>query len=112
MPREIGHVRAGMGLPSVWAHLKSQLYLGDDDFSKALQQHTQCQAGQTEIPKTQRRAAAPPLAISPRYRSATPPWHMAYATGCYSPKEIAQTFGLHYATVSRAVRAAQSTAAS
>ena len=31
----------------------------------------------------------------------------AYATGCYSLNEIGQVFGLHYATVSRAVRAAE-----
>jgi REP element-mobilizing transposase RayT len=106
----IGHVRAGMGLPSVWAHLKSQLYLGDDDFCKALQPHTQCQAGQTEIPKTQRRAAAPPLAHFATLPERNTAMAQAYATGCYSLKEIAQTFGLHYATVSRAVRAAESTA--
>jgi putative transposase len=28
----------------------------------------------------------------------------AYATGCYSMKEIAQAFGVHYATVSRIVK--------
>jgi transposase len=31
----------------------------------------------------------------------------AYATGCYSLKEISQTFGLHDATVSRLVRAVE-----
>jgi transposase len=31
----------------------------------------------------------------------------AYATGCYSLKEIGQAFGLHYATVSRVVRAVE-----
>ena len=46
--------------------LKRQLYLGDGDFAKALQWHTQGQAGQTEIPKAQRRAAAPPLAFTTR----------------------------------------------
>ena len=28
----------------------------------------------------------------------------AYATGCYSMKEIAQAFDIHYATVSRIVK--------
>ena len=28
----------------------------------------------------------------------------AYAMGCYSRKEIAQTFDIHYATVSRIVK--------
>lgn len=31
----------------------------------------------------------------------------AYATGCYSLKEIGLAFGLHYATVSRLVRAVE-----
>jgi len=74
-------VRAGIGLPSVWAHLKSQLYLGDDDFSKALQQHTQGQAGQTEIPKAQRRAAAPPLAHFATLPERNSAMAQAYATG-------------------------------
>ena len=108
----IGHVRAGIGLASVWAQLKSQLYLGDDDFSKALQQHTQGQAGQTEIPKAQRRATAPPLAHFVTLPERNSAMAQAYATGCYSLKEIGHTFGLHYATVSRAVRAAESTAGS
>jgi len=30
-----------------------------------------------------------------------------YATSCYSLKEIGQAFGLHYATVSRLVRAVE-----
>ena len=100
------------GLPSVWAHLKSQLCLGDDDFAKALQQHTQGQTGQTEIPKAQRRATAPPLAHFATLPERNSAMAQAYATGCYSLKEIAQTFGLNYATVSRAVRAAESTAGS
>ena len=92
--------------------MKSQLCLGDDDFAKALQQHTQGQAGQTEIPKAQRRATAPPLAHFATLPERDSAMAQAYATGCYSLKEIAQTFGLHYATVSQAVRAAESTAGS
>ena len=77
----IAHVRAGIGLPSVWEHLKSQLCLGDDDFAKALQQHTQGQAGQTEIPKAQRRATAPPLAHFATLPERDSAMAQAYATG-------------------------------
>ena len=77
----IAHVRAGIGLPSVWEHLKSQLCLGDDDFAKALQQHPQGQAGQTEIPKAQTRATAPPLAHFATLPERDSAMAQAYATG-------------------------------
>ena len=61
-------------------------------------------ATDAEIPRLQRRTSAPPLA---RF-AAMPERNMAivqaYATGCYTMKEIAQTFDIHYATVSRTVK--------
>lgn len=57
----IDHVRAGIGLPSIWDDLKCQLYLGDDDFAQSLPQQTQGKTVDTEIPRAQRRAAAPAL---------------------------------------------------
>ena len=102
-------VRAGIGLPSVWDDLKSQLYLGDEDFACRLQQQTQSKVGHTEIPRAQRRAAAPPLAYFVARPVRNGAMAQAYATGCYSFKEIGQAFGLHYATVSRLVRAAELT---
>ena len=57
-----------------------------------------------EIPRLQRRTSVLPLA---RF-AAMPERNMAivqaYAMGCYSRKEIAQTFDIHYATVSRIVK--------
>lgn len=103
--RYIDHVRAGVGLPSVWGRLKHQLYFGDDAFVERMQR----QAGELsrnalEVPRAQRRAPAPPLA---RFVLLDAPRDVAmaqaYATGAYSQVEIAQAFGVHYATVSRAV---------
>ena len=37
--RYVQHVRAGVGLPSVWAGLKHQLYLGEDAFRCATPTH-------------------------------------------------------------------------
>ena len=105
----IDHVHAGIGLASVWDDLKSQLYLGDDDFACRLQQQTRGKVGHTEIPRAQRRAAAPPLAYFVALPVRNGAMAQAYATGCYSFKEIGQAFGLHYATVSRLVRAAELT---
>lgn len=103
----IDHVRAGIGLPSIWSDLKSQLYLGDDAFAQTLAQQAQSKATHTEIPRAQRRAAAPPLAHFVQQDNRNHAIARAYATGCYSLQEIGQAFGLHYATVSRVVRAVE-----
>ncbi len=103
----VDHVRAGVGLPSVWDELKNQLYLGDDNFAQALQQRTQSQAFDLEIPRSQRRSAAPALAEFTKLPERNGAMVQAYATGCYSFKDIGQAFGVHYCTVSRAVREAE-----
>ena len=103
----IDHVRAGIGLPSIWSDLKSQLYLGDDAFAQTLAQQAQSKATHTEIPRAQRRAAAPALAHFVQQSDRNHAIAQAYATGCYSLKEIGEAFKLHYATVSRVVRAAE-----
>ena len=104
----INHVRAGVGLPSVWDGLKHQLYLGDDEFAKDLAQTVTPRAGHSEIPRAQRRAAAPPLSHFTALPDRNAAIGQAYATGCYSLKEIGEAFGLHYATVSRLVKAQES----
>jgi hypothetical protein len=55
----------------------------------------------------QRRAAVPPLAHFVKLPERNSAMAQAYATGCYSLKEIGQAFSLHYATVSRLVRTAE-----
>jgi hypothetical protein len=100
-------VRAGIGLPNIWGDLKSQIYLGDDDFAQSLPQQTPGKSANTEIPRAQRQAAAPPLAHFVKQPARNRAMAQAYATGCYSLKEIGQAFGLHYATVSRLVRAVE-----
>jgi len=96
-------VRAGVGLPSVWESLRGQIYLGSDAFV----QRMQALVDQTlaEVPRTQRRPIAQPLA---QYLAA----HVdrkagmaaAYASGDYTLQAVADAFGVHYATVSRAVK--------
>lgn len=104
------HVRVGVGLPPIWGALKSQLFLGDEDFAHALQTQLSKRqaAAQAEIPRAQRRAAAPPLAQFQMLSDRQQAMAQAYQTGCYSLKEIAQSFGVHCATVSRAVKAVES----
>ncbi len=102
----IDHVRAGVGLPSLWAALQDQLYLGDADFADKSRQTLSKNKllADPEIPRLQRRARAAPLSVftvMPERNSAIA---QAYATGRYSQKEIADAFDIHYATVSRIVK--------
>jgi putative transposase len=98
-------VRAGVGLPSIWESLRNQIYLGGEDFVKRLQRKAPKDADLGEIPRMQRRAVAKPLAVyesagNDRDRAIA----MAYASGDYTMKQIAEHFGVHYSTVSRAVK--------
>ena len=101
----INYVRAGVNLPSVWAQLQGQLYLGDAQFAEVLGEKIGTRhSADAEIPRLQRRASAPPLAQFAAMPARNPAIVQAYATGCYSMKEIAQAFDVHYATVNRIVK--------
>nr|WP_119628567.1 transposase [Methylocaldum marinum] len=103
----IDFVRAGVGLPSLWDKLQGQIYLGDQAFVARMQSVLAKDEALQEIPRVQRRPVAKPLA---EYRSefAHAPhtgMALAYLSGDHSMKAIAEVFGVHYATVSRAVKA-------
>jgi putative transposase len=66
--RYVNHVREGIGLPSVWADLSGQVYLGDEKFvnkisAMAEQTPQGAHAGRSrlEIPHAQRRPVPLPL---------------------------------------------------
>ena len=100
----VDHVRSGVDLPRVWEQLPDQLYLGDAEFAEVLGEKIGTRlSADAEIPRLQRRASAPPLARFVAMPVRNPAIVQAYATGCYSMKEIAQAFYIHYATVSRIV---------
>lgn len=99
----VDFVRAGVGLPSVWEGLRGQIYLGSDAFV----QRMQCLADQplAEVPRMQRRPMALPLTdYMARHVDRNSAMKAAYASGDYTLQAIADAFGVHYATVSRAVR--------
>ena len=100
----IDFVRAGVGLPSVWEQLSGQVFLGSDRFLKRMQAMSG-KATIGEIPRAQRRPVAKPLDYYlTKHRDAKAAMIAAYATGDYTLQAIADHFGVHYATVSRAVK--------
>jgi putative transposase len=100
----IAFVRAGIGLPALWSDLRNQVFLGSEVFVLAMQSHSEG-LELTEIPRAQRRRAARPLQeYDATAESRQHAMALAYASGDYTMQEIARYFGVHYSSVSRAVR--------
>ena len=96
-----------VGLPSVWDDLQDQLYPGDEIFADQSRQTLLNRLiNDQEIPRLQRQANAALLATFVAMLNRNEAIAKAYAMGRYSQKEIAQVFGIHYATVSRIVKPA------
>jgi hypothetical protein len=95
-------VRDGMARPSPWDELTAQVFLGSEAFVERMQDELKGRSLE-EVPRAQQRPRAEPLetyaADSDRRRGMA----RAYLSGNYTMKAIAEHFGVHYATVSRAV---------
>ena len=107
----IDFVRAGIELPSIWNMLKFQIYLGDDDFIDRLQNKLKDfnDKNLREVNRIQRRSLTKSLQwygeqVSCRKEAMA----LAYASGGYSMKEIADAFNVHYSTVSHAIKEIES----
>ena len=107
--RYAAFVREGVGLTSPWRELKGQVLLGSPGFIKKMAPHLNERAKVSEIPKRQRAAHRPALATllkgatSKTTRDALiARAHVEYG---YTQAEIGRALGLHYATVSRIVKA-------
>ena len=104
LERYIAWVAAGKGV-RLWQQLSQRMYLGDARFVDRMQQRLGTAQEQMEIPKAERRPAPPPLdEYARRYPDRKTAMAQAFASGCYTLKTIAKYFGVHYSTVSRAVR--------
>lgn len=103
----IEFVKGGIGLPSIWERLKYQMYLGSDDFVESMRHKLDLSSKEdlSEISRLQRRPMAKSLQW---YKDNTTDrkqaMALAYASGEYTMKEIAESFCVHYSTVSRAVK--------
>ena len=104
--RYIEFVQEGVLGPRVWDNLKGQIFLGSDAFVQTMQHELEAADKDTvrEIPRMQRRALAKSLKYyREAFDDAKSGMAAAYATGDYTLQAIADAFGVHYATVSRAV---------
>lgn len=99
-------VSAGREEPSIWEQLQQQAYLGSEAFIRGV--HNRRPPGQdfSEIPRAHRQPPPKPLVAYGRGKSnPKSAMRQAFASGGYTMKEIAAHFGVHYSTVSRAVKA-------
>ena len=98
-------VQAGLGDMKVWEELRGQIYLGSEDFVKNMQRKISDDVDLREIPRVQQRPLARPLAeYQWQYSDRREAMAAAYRTGDYSLQQIGDFFGVHYSTVSRAVK--------
>jgi len=96
----------------IWNSLNKQIYLGDERFiNRVLKKIKKDKKAEDlrEIPKQQRSKVKKTLVwYEERYRDKYEAMVRAYQSGLYSLKEIADYYGVHYSTVSRAVKRSES----
>ena len=98
---------AGKGIPSPLLAIQHQLILGDDTF---VEQHCRNKTHEElrECSKAHWRSLTLPLAdYKQRYSNRNEAMAQAYKSGAYTMAHIAESFDVHYMTVSRAVREAE-----
>ena len=78
-------------------------------FVKKMQAQIEKKVTLDEIPRAQRRAITQPLADFEQRYNRNEAMARAYLSGRHTMAAIAKHFGIHYATVSRAVNAYQDT---
>jgi putative transposase len=101
-------VEAAPSDDNLWQALRGQIYLGEEAFVERMQGRLGSAADDVNVPRAQRRSAAPPLSeMASRYASRNDAMVAAYETGDYTQKAIGDFFGVHFSTVGRIVRRAR-----
>ncbi len=98
-------VSEGRSQPRIWEQLHQQVYLGSDAFIRQVQKRKPGTQDLSEVPRAQRRR--PPKSLTWYARASRDPHQAmarAFTSGGYTLKAIAAHFGVHYSTVSRAVK--------
>jgi putative transposase len=101
-------VGEGTEAGSVWRHLRHQIYLGDEAFVRRMQEKIDSDQDLSEVPRPQRLPEARSLdeyaALGTGQKKSMV---LAYQSGGYALAQIARHFGVHYSTVSRAVKGSE-----
>jgi REP element-mobilizing transposase RayT len=98
----------GVAQPPIWNNLVGQIFLGEKPFVERMQEKVRARSASNEIPRSQRCGRAVSLTeFQSRHRDRDQAMASAYASGQYTMQGIARHFGVHYVTVSRAVRKAE-----
>ncbi|MBI2093730.1 MAG: helix-turn-helix domain-containing protein, partial [Candidatus Omnitrophica bacterium] len=99
-------VMAGLTAASPWKCLRGQIYLGSEQFCQAIALNTP----QEEVPRRQCQPVRPSLEVLFAEPAARPVLVLtAYRAYGYRLREIAEHLKVHYTTVSRWLRAAETT---
>ncbi|MFD0666774.1 transposase [Ramlibacter sp. MAHUQ-53] len=105
MDRYRRFVLGGIGLASPLRDAAGQGILGSEPFVQRVLGQARAAQAPAEVPRLQRHAKPQTLAdYAAGAPNASQAMAHAYASGGYSLREIAEHFGVHYSTVSRAVR--------
>lgn len=95
----------GLREESPWKNIKAQIFLGGESFVEEKQSRIRMPSEIIDVPQTQMRPPALPLeSIAAQYAKRNEAIAAAYATGCYSYKEISKYFDLHFTTIAKIVR--------
>lgn len=98
-------IAEGMQQPPIWDGLRHQIFLGNSEFIEHFAKQAHPSINSREVPKKQRQSLVKPLSyFAQTYPTRREAIAHAFLTGVYSMQEIADFFGIHYSTVSRAVR--------
>ena len=105
-------VHDGIGVPGPWEEVKGQVLLGSEAFIERLASQLQ-ECSTREIPKRQRLVHRPPLrtllAGTDSKTARNIAMAQAYLKHGYTLSEIGRVVGLHYATISRLIKALEKT---
>lgn len=101
----IEFVADGISSGSIWENLNGQIFLGDAQFVSEIQKKIDHPEELGEVPRGQRRVPGKPMQYyERRYADRKSAMAHAHLDGQYTLKQVAAYFGVHYTTVSRAVR--------
>jgi REP element-mobilizing transposase RayT len=110
MEKYRGFVVEGIDKGSPWETLRGQIFWGTEEFIKRLRGLLDEKESIKEVPRAQRYVARPPLRglfkgkKGKERRAEDRTIYDAYVRYGYTMREIAEHLGLHYATISRAIK--------